>query len=125
IRSNVAVGETRVLGEGLAGSPFVEHLSWSPDSRYLAFTLIDIEDGGTDVWIFQPADGSTAQLTDVGNAYAGSWAEGGAGSSLLWVSTADETPQSHLLMFHDDAGEIRAGDPADSPYASANNVFQP
>src|SRR5690606_36456505 len=71
------------------------------------------------------ADGSTAQLTDVGNAYAGSWAEGGAGSSLLWVSTADETPQSHLLMFHDDAGEIRAGDPADSPYASANNVFQP
>ena len=125
IRSSVAVGETLVLGEGLAGSPFVEHLSWSADSRYLAFTLIDIEDGGTDVWIFQPADGSTARLTDVGNAYAGSWTEGGTGSPLLWVSTAGETPRSHLLMFRDDAGEIRAGDPADSPYASANNVFQP
>ncbi|HSJ00762.1 MAG TPA: zf-HC2 domain-containing protein [Patescibacteria group bacterium] len=125
IRSNVAVGETRVLGQGLAGSPFVEHLSWSPDSRYLAFTLIDIEGGGTDVWIFQSASGSTTQLTDVGNAYAGSWTEGGTGSSLLWVSTAGETPQSHLLMFHDEMGRIEAGDPADSPFASASNVFQP
>jgi len=125
VRSHVAVGETLILGEGVAGSPFVEHLFWSPDSRYLAFTLIDIEGGGTDVWIFQPADGSVSQLTDVGNAYAGSWAVGGAGSSLLWVSTAGETPQSHLLMFHDDAGEIRPGDPADSPFASASNVFQP
>ncbi len=125
VRSNVAVGETVVLGEGVAGSPFVEHLFWSPDSRYLAFTLIDTDGDGTDVWVFQPADGSVSQLTDVGNAYAGSWAAGAAGSSLLWVSTAGETPLSHLLIFHDDAGEIRAGDPADSPFASASNVFQP
>ena len=125
VRSDVPVGETLVLGEGVAGTPFVEHLFWSPDSRYLAFTLIDVEGGGTDVWIFQPADGSVSRLTDVGNAYAGSWAAGGGGSSLLWVSTAGETPQSHLLMFGDDDGEIAAGDPADSPFASADNVFQP
>ena len=125
IRSDVAVGETVVLGEGIAGSPFVEHLFWSTDSRYLAFTLIDAEGSGTDVWIFQPADGSVAQLTDVGNAYAGSWVAGDAGASLLWVSTAGETPQSHLLRFSDDAGEIRAGDPADGPFTSASNVFQP
>lgn len=125
IRSDVAVGETLVLGEGVAGSPFVEHLFWSPDSRYLAFTLVDVDGGGTDVWIFQPADGSVSQLTDVGNAYAGSWVAGGTGSSLLWVSTASETPQSYLRMFHDDAGEIQAGDPADSPFASASDVFQP
>ena len=125
IRSDVPVGDTLVLAEGIAGGPFVEHLSWSPDSGYLAFTLIDVEGGGTDVWIFQPADGSVSQLTDVGNAYAGSWAGGGAGTSLLWVSTAGETPQSHLLMLHDSADEIVAGDPADSGFASATNVFQP
>lgn len=125
IRSDTQVGETVVLGRSLPGNPFVEHLSWSPDSRYLAFTLIDTEGAGTDVWIFQPADGSVSQLTDVGNAYNGSWAVGGNGGSLLWVSTAGDAPESHLLMFHDDAGEIRAGDPADSPFASASNVFQP
>jgi len=123
--SNVAVGETVILGEGVAGSPFAEHLFWSPDSRYLAFTLIDTEGGGTDVWIFQPADGSVTQLTDVGNAYAGSWVAGDAGSSLLWVSTASETPQSHLLMFNGGTGEIEVGDPAEGPFASASNVFQP
>ena len=123
--SDVAVGETVVLGEGVAGSPFVQHLFWSPDSRYLAFTLIDPDGDGTDVWIFQPADGSVAQLTDVGNAYAGSWVPGGAGTSLLWVSTADETPQSHLLTFPDGEAAIEAGDPADRPFASASNVFQP
>lgn len=125
IRSDVAVGETVALGEGLAGSPFVEQLSWSPDSRYLAFTLIDIDGGGTDVWIFQPADGSVSRLTDVGNAYAGSWAVGAGESPLLWVSTAGQTPRSHLLRFGDEGGEIEAGDPADSPFASASNVFQP
>jgi hypothetical protein len=125
VRSDVPVGDTVVLGEGSAGGPFVEHLSWSPDGRYLAFTLIDTAGGGTDVWIFDPTDGSVSQLTDVGNAYAGSWASGGAGSSLLWVSTAGETPQSHLLMFHDDAGGFEPADPADSGFASASNVFQP
>lgn len=123
--SSVAVGETLALGEGVAGSPFVEHLFWSPDSRQLAFTLIDPDGNGTDVWIFRPADGSVSQLTDVGNAYAGSWVAGDNGSSRLWVSTAGETPRSHLLLFEDDAGPIEAGDPADTSFASAGNVFQP
>ena len=125
IPSSVAVGETLVLGEGVAGSPFVEHLFWSPDSRYLAFTLIDTDGSGTDVWIFQPADGSVSQLTDVGNAYAGSWAAGDGGSSLLWVSTAGDMPWSHLLAIQDDAGAIEAVDPAGSPLDSASYVFQP
>jgi hypothetical protein len=125
IDSPVAVSETVMLGESVAGSPFVEHLFWSPDSQYLAFTVVDRAGAGTDVWIFQPATGIASQATDVGDAYAGSWVPGGAGTSLLWISTAGETPESHLRMIHDSAAEITPGDPADSPFPAAMDVFQP
>ncbi len=126
VDSSVAVGDTITLAESVAGSPFVEHLFWSSNSRYLAFTAIDREGGGTDVWIFQPADGSTSQATAVGNAYAGSWVPSSSGTSLLWISTAGESPQSHLRAFHDDStGEIAPEDPDDSDFPAANNVFQP
>ncbi|HEX2843628.1 MAG TPA: zf-HC2 domain-containing protein [Candidatus Limnocylindria bacterium] len=124
VDSSVPVGETLPLGTGIAGSPFVEHLSWSPDGRYLAFTLIDLEGGGADAWIFDAADGETSRLTDVGNAYAGTWVPDDAAGLLLWVSTAGETPRSHLLMV-DDSGNIEAGDPADGSFLPAENVFQP
>lgn len=123
--SNVAVGETVVLGEGVAGSPFVQRLFWSRDSRQLAFTLVDTNGGGTDVWVFRPADGSVSQLTNVGNAYAGSWVAGDGGSSLLWVSTAGDVPRSHLMALDADGGAIEASDPAGSPLDSASYVFQP
>ena len=124
VDSSVPVGDTLLLGTGIAGSPFVEHLSWSPDGRYLAFTLIDLEGGGADAWILDAADGKTSRLTDVGNAYAGSWVPDGPDGRLLWVSTAGETPRSYLLMV-DDAGDIQAGDPADGSFPPAENVFQP
>jgi hypothetical protein len=125
VDSQVAVGETVVLAESVGGSPFVEHLFWSSHSQYLAFTVVDREGGGTDVFIFQPGDGATSRATDVGNAYAGSWVPGSSGTSLLWISTAEETPESHLWIIHDSAGGITPGDPADSEYAAATNVFQP
>jgi hypothetical protein len=125
IDSPVAVGDTVVLGEGQAGSPFLEHLFWSPESRYLAYTLADMEGGGTDAWIFQPQTGEPAQLTTTGTAYAASWAEGGAGTSFLWVSAAGDLPQSYLIPFHDDSTDIVPGDPADRPFAHAEHVFQP
>jgi anti-sigma factor RsiW len=125
IDSPVEVGETLPLGESVGGSPFVEHLFWSSDGRYLAYTLVDRDGDGTDVWIFRPEEASVSPITEVGNAYAGSWVPGTAGSSLLWISTAGETPESHLWMIHDDAAEITPGDPADSEFPSATNVFQP
>jgi Putative zinc-finger/WD40-like Beta Propeller Repeat len=127
VDSPVAVGDTITLAESVSGSPFVEHLFWSSNSQYLAFTAIDREEGGgTDVWIFQPAHASTSRATDVGNAYAGSWVPGSSGTSLLWVSTAGETPQSHLRAFHDGSSEeITAADPDDSDFPAADNVFQP
>jgi anti-sigma factor RsiW len=125
IDSPVAVGETVKLADSVSGSPFVEHLFWSPDSRHLAFTVVDRGSAGTDAWIFDPAVGAASALSDVGTAYAGSWAPGGDGTSLLWISTAGETPESHLLTIPEDAaGVIEPFDPADSDHPSAN-AFQP
>lgn len=125
IASPVAVGETVTLGTGVQGSPFLEHLSWSPESLYLAFTLADPAGTGTDAWVFEPQTGNVSRLTDTGSAYAGSWVPFDADTSLLWVSTAGDAPTSTLIAFHDDGGPIVAGDPNDSPYPSAQNVFQP
>ncbi len=125
IDSPIEVGETVLLGESVAGSPFLEHLFWSPDSRYLAFTLINPDGGGSDVWIFQPGSGEVAQRTDVGTAYAGSWAFEGSGSSGLWVSVAGGTPRSYLMEWREDDGAITPADPRDSDFPPADNVFQP
>jgi hypothetical protein len=120
-----AVGDTVTLGRTIAGSPFLERLFWSPDSRYLAYTLADVDGGGTDAWMFEADAAEVRQLTDTGTAYAGSWAAGGSGSSLLWISVAGDEPASYLRMFHDDAGDIEPADPADSPFGAAQPVFQP
>ncbi|MEO6295168.1 MAG: anti-sigma factor [Candidatus Limnocylindria bacterium] len=126
VSSPVVVGETVILGESVAGSPFLEHLAWASNSQYLTFTLADPEANATDVWLFQPSIAQPQQITNVGNAYAGSWVPSSGGSSLLWVSTASDVPMSYLLGFHDSAGaNLGPGDPADDPTAVANGVFQP
>ena len=124
--SPVAVGQTVKLADSVGGSPFVEHLFWSADSRYLAFTVVDREDAGTDAWVFEPATAKVSQLTNVGNAYAASWVPATDGPPLLWLSTAGEEPRSYLRSFHEaDQGEIVAVDPADGPYPALPDVFQP
>lgn len=125
IESSVAVGETVRLGRGVEGSAFLEHLAWSPESLYLAFTLADPAGTGTDAWVFEPRTAAVSRLTDTGSAYAASWVPLDSDTSLLWVSTAGDIPTSHLIAFHDDGGPIVAGDPNDSPYPSAQDVFQP
>jgi hypothetical protein len=126
IETPVAVGETVKLADSVGGSPFVEHLFWAQDSRYLAFTVVDREDASTDAWIFDPATGEVSRLTNVGNAYAGSWVPATEGSPLLWLSTAGEEPRSYLRSFHEaDQDEIVAVDPADGLYPATTNVFQP
>lgn len=117
-----AVGDTVTLGESVAGSPFLEQMSWSDDGATLAFTLADQKDETTDAWVFRPSVGEAERLTDVDNAYAGSWVPG---TSVLWVSTAGETPFSYLVPFDAEAGSIAAVDPADSEFPPAENIFQP
>ena len=124
--SPVGVGETVILGESVAGSPFLEQLAWSSNSQYLSYTLANPEVNTTDVWVFQPGLGEARQLTDVGTAYTGSWVPSGAGTPQLWISTAGDEPASYLLAFNDSAGgEILPGDPAEDSTAVAEGVFQP
>jgi len=126
VDSPIEVGETIVLGESVAGSPFLEHLAWSSNSQYLGYTLSDASANSTDVWIFQPGVGKPRQVTNVGNAYAGSWIPGSAGTSQFWISTAGDEPMSYLRPFRDSAGGGSGpGDPAENPISTAEGIFQP
>lgn len=128
VDSSIEVGQTVILGESLAGSPFLEHLFWSPTSDMsLAYTLAEPDEGTIDVWVFDPASGERRRVTDVGNAYAGSWVPGDGGSPRLWISIAADEPVSHLQEIHEgaDAGDGSPVDPAENPVATAERVFQP
>lgn len=124
----VEVGETVLLGESVAGAPFTERMEWSPDGRFLAYTLVDpeAEQFSSDVWLFEPEHGHGRPLTSVGNAYVASWVLEGDEAMSLWVSVADDEPASYLLSFSE--GEVAAAepiDPADQPVATAEGIFQP
>ena len=79
IESPVAVGETVKLADSVGGSPFVEHLFWSQDSRYLAFTVVDREDASTDAWIFDPATGEAEPVDERGERLRGQLGPGHGG----------------------------------------------
>jgi hypothetical protein len=125
--SEVEDGETLALARSLAVDPFVERMTWSPLGHYLAFTVADPDaPGATDVFVFEAASGQAWQLTDTGNAYAGSWVFGEDDVPLLWVSSAAEEPVSYLVPILDADDERRElVDPADDPVATADGVFVP
>ena len=103
-----AIGETTALGTSIAGSPFLEHLAWSSDSRWLAYTLADPNGGGTDAWVYDTATNEFWQLTAVGDAYAASWVDVPESEvPALWVSRAEGTATSYLTAVTTDDG--RAG----------------
>jgi hypothetical protein len=122
-----ATGETAALGTSVAGSPFLERLAWSPDARWLAYTLADPNGSGTDAWVFDTATNESWQLTAVGDAYAASWVDvPESGIPALWVSRADGTATSYLTAVMTDAGErVERIDPAEEPIAVAPHVFLP
>ena len=127
VSSPLEVGEVVVLGSSVGGSPFLELLNWSPDSRRLAYTIADPDSSGaTDVWIFEPAAGAPAPLTDVGNAYAASWIpdRDDEAASRLWVSLAAEEPVSYVLELSA-GGEVVPMDPVEDAIHEAPRVFLP
>ncbi|MCV0402322.1 MAG: zf-HC2 domain-containing protein [Chloroflexi bacterium] len=125
LSSDVSVGDTVRLATSAAGSPFLELLAWSPDARHLAFTVATPGEG-TEAWLFEASTGNASALTDVGNAYAATWAPSDdPDTAYLWVSLAGDTPRSHLLTVHAEGPAIEAGDPSASAFPAAENVFQP
>jgi len=122
-----AIGETTALGTSIAGSPFLEHLAWSSDSRWLAYTLADPDGGGTDAWVFDTATNEFWQLTAVGDAYAASWVDRPESAfPSLWVSRAEGTATSYLTpVMTDDGARVERIDPETDPIESAEGVFQP
>lgn len=124
--SPVELGEQVVLGTSVEGSPFLERLAWSPDGRYLAFTLADPDASTTDAFVFEPALGEASRLTGTGNAYAASWAPSDDDRSLLWISSAGEEPVSHLQAVEQGAGQLEEPiDPSEDAVATAERVFLP
>ena len=122
--SPIDVGGTGVLGESMAGSPFTERLTWSPDGRFLAYSAT--VDNATDIFVFAPESGESQQLTDVGNAFAGSWTPSANDVQRLWVSTAGDEPMSYLVEVGEQLDEMPTLiDPADGAAAVAEGVFQP
>jgi hypothetical protein len=81
---------------------FTNRLAWSPDSHYLAYTLVGVDLGpdagceapsnGADAWIFDGTTGVTKQLTHAGNAYAASFIANDPPE--LAVSFAAEKPRT-------------------------------
>jgi len=114
--SAVAVGSTITLTQSMAGSPFLEHLFWAPDSSAMAFTRVDPDDGSIDAWAFDPVLGLASAVTDTGDSYAGSFTMEPDGRPLLWISRAGETPTSHLISLDD---------PSQTSFPDAEDVFQP
>jgi anti-sigma factor RsiW len=118
-------GEVFSLGRTKSPSAaFGNELAWSSDGHYLAFTLVSPDGGSSDVWLFDVASQETHQLTNTGDAFAGSWMPGD-GNQLLWVSRAAATPNSYLVSIASDVGLPGPIDPANAPVQAEEGVFLP
>ena len=101
-------GEVVPLGCSLA-APFTDRLAWSPDSLYLAYTLVAVDlgpdagcpandgpPGGTDAWRFDVAAGTIGRLTASGDAFAASIRDNDPASVI--VSSASTTPWTTIYI---------------------------
>jgi len=123
--ADLSTGATRQLAETLPVA-FGRRLAWSPDGRYLAFTVApDTGGGASDVWLYDRTTGTASQLTHQGNAYFASWAPVGPGDNeQLWVSLAEADPVSQLAQFPVSGG-IPATDPLAGETTTVAGVFVP
>jgi hypothetical protein len=106
----LSLADSKVTHLGCSSAaPFTDRLAWSPDSQYLAYTLVGIDLGpsagcqassdGADVWLLNTASGKQARMTAVGNAYAASFVPFRVpdAANRLWISHAGESPSSELV----------------------------
>jgi hypothetical protein len=124
---NLRDAETIRLGETEA-SAFGRRMSWSADSRFLGFTLVDVDHAdGPDAAIFDTehealSDGDAANdadavrvLTNTDDVYAASF-----DGERLWISRAASSPVSYLVPLDADLSDLDS-----AAIASAPDVFLP
>ena len=122
--TELLTGKTVQLGESFPQA-FGHRLLWSPDGRYLAFTVEAVPQGGTsDVWIFDRSTGDTKQVTKAGNAYAASWAPVVNGAETLWISLGAGDPTSVATQFPANGG-LAFDDLLAKPTNKADGIFMP
>jgi len=122
--ANLVDGSTRQLAETLPLT-FGHRIAWSPDGRYLAFTVAPpTSDGSSDVWLYDRTTDSDKQLTHAGNAYFASWAPQNAHNEQLWVSLGEANPVSQLAQFPI-IGGIPASDPLAGEATTMADLFAP
>jgi len=107
-----------------SAAPFTDRLVWSPDSAYLAYTLVGVNLGpsagcqdpgnGADVWVLNTASGTHAQVTHAANAYAASFFPFRVpdAANRLWVSYGGSSPRSELIA----VGSLETLDKADGVF---------
>lgn len=122
--ADLSDGSVRQLGETVPLA-FGRRLTWSPDGRYLAFTLAPVAgNGSSDAWLYDRSTASARQLTRQGNAYVASWAPADNGNEQLWISLGETNPVSQLAQFAASDG-IPSGDPLDGETITVGGVFGP
>lgn len=99
-----------------SAAPFTNRLAWSPDSRYLAYTLVGVDLGpdagcqapsdGADVWLLDASNGANSKFTQAGNAYAAAFIKGEP--TTLAVSFAAATPSTVVMSPTTGGGGERA-----------------
>lgn len=112
------------VGETPDGTVFSTRMTWSPDSRYLAYTAADVEAGiGPDTWAFDTTDRTWSPLTDSQSTYAASFVPSGDDAGTLLVSQAGATPVTYPISRQ----AIEAGERVDpaSVAGAIEHVFQP
>lgn len=103
-------------------------LAWSPDSRYLAYTLTDPDTSQALPAIFVTATGHVMKNINgetPASWFAGSWMPNSGSESRLWISHPGATPHSELLW----VDEVTKGGATDTAIGSAggsiDGVFEP
>ncbi|MEO8639076.1 MAG: zf-HC2 domain-containing protein [Chloroflexota bacterium] len=97
-----------------SSAPFTDRLAWSPDSRYVAYTLVGVDLGpdagcqaasdGADAWLFDSINGRNERVTATGDVYVSDFAPAAVseGEFSLWLSHAAPQPWSEARSAVDD-----------------------
>lgn len=122
---NLNDGKLMSLGESMTASFAIgQELAWR--AGYLAYTLTTL-DLKTDVWIYGSQTGEMKQITNTGDAFAGSFMPTDSGKGVqLWVSRAADRPVSYLMSLPAPGAALPdPRDPAQNPVSRADGVFEP